>query len=301
MPWRISFPGGTKRPQPLLLLYWRFQAVRVTPMNKGLQYKIRGWAYTAKCLNPFSRTITINDLPMGLKLLAYKRDAVGRGLYRRKIHEPALTNLLLSRFASLSQGNFIDAGANIGYFSCLLSKLAGPAGSVLAIEPEPQNIQLLQQNLKLNRLQNVTVQSCALGAAEGVALLGLYKPSNRGRHSLVAPNPKTSIQVRVRTLDELVKSSASHVRSWSLMKVDVEGYEGLMMEGAKETLSRTETLILEFSPDLLRMTGVDPSSLLRRLGAEFSHIHRAAVTELIPISLQDCLASDDQLELVFYR
>src|ERR1700674_3902762 len=124
-------------------------------MNSRLQYEIRGWAYWAKCLNPLRNTITIKNLPLGLQLQAYKRDAVGRGLYRRKVHEPNLTKLLLSRFAGSAERNFIDVGANIGYFTCLLSKFAGPAGKVLAIEPEPQNLKLLEQNMKINNLTNV--------------------------------------------------------------------------------------------------------------------------------------------------
>src|SRR6266851_4651381 len=130
-------------------------------MNARLQYEIRGWAYWAKCLNPLRNTITIEDLPLALHLQAYKRDAVGRGLYRRKVHEPSLTKFLLTRFANSEEKNFIDVGANIGYFSCLMSKLAGPAGKVLAIEPEPQNLKLLEQNIGINDLTNVMVYSCA--------------------------------------------------------------------------------------------------------------------------------------------
>jgi protein-L-isoaspartate O-methyltransferase len=104
-------------------------------MNARLQYEMRGWAYWARCLNPLRNTITIGNLPLGIQLRAYKRDAVGRGLYRRKIHEPSLTQLLLNRFSNSAKRNFIDAGANIGYFTCLMSKLAGPSRKVLAVEP----------------------------------------------------------------------------------------------------------------------------------------------------------------------
>src|SRR3984957_2468895 len=188
-------------------VYCRFRKSNFTLMNARLQYELRGWAYWAKCLNPFRNTITIENLPLGLRLRAYKRDAVGRGLFRRKIHEPKLTQLLLTRFANSAENNFIDVGANIGYFSCLMAKLAGPSGKVLAIEPEPQNLKLLEQNIGLNHLSNVLVQSCALGANEGSAMLGLYKPSNRGRHSLLNSNAKSRIKVPVRTLDDVVRNS----------------------------------------------------------------------------------------------
>lgn len=270
-------------------------------MNPRLQYEIRGWAYWAKCLNPLRNTITIKNLPLGLQLRAYKRDAVGRGLYRRKIHEPNLTNLLLSRFAGSAQRNFIDVGANIGYFSCLLSKLAGPAGKVLAIEPEPQNLKLLEENIETNHLTNVVIYPCALGASEGSALLGLYKPSNRGRHSILETNVKSRIQVPVRTLDDLAKDSGTAGQSWSLVKIDVEGYEGFVIEGAKDTLPRIETLVMEYSPALLKKAGTDPASFLHTISTHFSRIYRVEATDLVKVSLEDCLASEAQVEMVFDR
>lgn len=272
-----------------------------TTMNARLQYEIRGWAYWAKCLNPLSKTISINNLPLGLKLLAYKRDAVGRGLYRRKIHEPILTNLLLTRFAGSAERNFIDAGANIGYFTCLMGKLTGPTGKVLAVEPEPQNFTLLQQNIKLNRLANVITHPCALGASEGSAMLGLYKAANRGRHSIVDTKAERQIKVPVKTLDNLASSSGKNVKLWALLKIDVEGYEGFVLDGAKETLPRVETLVMEYSPALLRAAGRDPEATLQMLTVHFSRISRIGNTGLVEIKAADCLRDETQVELVFDR
>jgi FkbM family methyltransferase len=270
-------------------------------MNARLLYEIRGWGYWAKCLNPLRNTIAIKNLPLGLRLRAYKRDAVGRGLYRRKIHEPSLTQFILTRFATAADRNFIDIGANIGYFSCLLAKLAGDGGKVLAIEPEPQNLKLLQQNIKLNQLRNVDVRACAVGPSEGTALLGLYKPANRGRHSIVDADAKSRIQVTVKTLDALAKDSGSNGKSWALVKIDVEGYEAFVLEGAKETLPRVETLVMEFSPALLRKSGADPASVLRTLCAHFSQIYRIENTSLLRTTAEECLKDETQVELLFDR
>ena len=270
-------------------------------MNARLQYEIRGWAYWAKCLNPFRNTITIEDLPLGLRLRAYKRDAVGRGLYRRKAHEPKLTKLLLTRFANSAEKNFIDVGANIGYFSCLMSKLAGPAGNVLAVEPEPQNLRLLERNIKFNNLTNVVVHPCALGASDGSAMLGLYKSSNRGRHSLLEKDAKSRIRVPVRTLDDVARNCERNVSSWSLVKIDVEGYEGFVIDGAKQTLPRIETLVMEFSPAFLKNAGCDPASTLHILSGYFSRIYRIESADLVKVTAKDCLRSGNQMELVFER
>jgi FkbM family methyltransferase len=262
----------------------------VNIMNARLQYEIRGWAYWAKCLNPLRDTITIGHLPLGLQLQAYKRDAVGRGLFRRKIHEPSLTQLLLARFANTAEKNFIDVGANIGYFSCLMS-----------IEPEPQNLRLLENNIKLNNLTNVVVHPCALGSREGSAMLGLYKPSNRGRHSLLEKDAKSQIKVPVRTLDDIARDSGRTVRSWSLVKIDVEGYEGFVIEGAKETLPQIEMLVMEFSPSLLKKDGADPAAILSTLATRFSRIHRIEPASLVKVTAEDCLGNDSQMELLFER
>jgi FkbM family methyltransferase len=270
-------------------------------MNDRLQYEIRGWAYWAKCLNPFRNTISIRNLPLELQLRAYKRDAVGRGLYRRKIHEPSLTNLLLARFAKSTSRNFLDVGANIGYFTCLMGKLAGPSGTVLAVEPEPQNFALLQQNIKLNHLTNVMAHRCALGASEGSAMLGLYKAANRGRHSLLDTQAKSQIEVPVKTLDELVRNVVPNVKSWSLLKIDVEGYEGFVLDGAKETLPRVETLVMEYSPALLRAAGRGPAATLQMLTTHFSRISRIGIGGLLKVTAEDCLQDETQVELVFDR
>jgi FkbM family methyltransferase len=270
-------------------------------MNARLQYELRGWAYWAKCLNPLRNTITINHLPLGLQMRAYKRDAVGRGLYRRKIHEPLLTKLLLERFINPAQRNFIDVGANIGYFTCLMSKFAGSAGKVLAVEPEPNNLKLLRQNIAANNLKNVEVFPCAVGASEGSVMLGLYKPSNRGRHSILDMNARSQVKVPVKTLDQIAGSSGSSVQYWSLLKIDVEGYEAFVIDGAKETLPRVEALVMEFSPALLKQSGADPAAILMSLLAHFPKIYRMEASDLVRTSVGDCQETDQQVELWFER
>jgi len=269
-------------------------------VNESLQYTIRGLTYWLECANPLSKTVTARHLPLGLRLRGYKRDAVGRGLYRRGVHEPGLTNFLLNTFANATGSNFIDAGANIGYFSCLLSKLAGSTGKVLAIEPEPQNRQLLENNLRTNRLTNVVVHACALGARNASARMGLYKAANRGRHSLVdLDSCKSFLEVPVRTLDDLVRESAPRVKSWALMKIDVEGYEAFVFEGAAETLSRTEILAMEYAPSYWKKAGVDSGAIFEKLSAHFSRIHRIHGMDLVEVTRKSL--GDHTVDLVFRR
>lgn len=283
---------------------WYTPAAKSTtllPMNPRLQYELRGWAYWARCANPFRDTIAIRDLPLGLTLRAYKRDAVGRGLFRRKIHEPALTKFLLERFAGPGERRFIDVGANLGYFTCLLGKLAGPGGKVLAVEPEPRNLRLLRENVAINSLANIEIQSCAVGSAEGSVTLALYRGANLGRHSVVDVATENRIEVPATTLDALTGKFARGVSSWSFVKIDVEGYEGFVIDGAKETLARADALFVEFSPSLQRKAGGNPVTTLRTLGAYFTRAYRMEGAEFVERPLESCLRGDESVELIFER
>jgi hypothetical protein len=85
------------------------------------------------------------------------------------------------------------------------------------------------------------------------------------------------------------------------VKIDVEGYEGFVLDGAEETLSRIETMVMEYSPALLRAADRDPAATLQTLTAYFSQIHRIENAGLMKVTAEDCLRSETQVELVFDR
>jgi len=268
-------------------------------MNQRLHYELRGLAYWAECANPFRNTVTARHLPLGLRMQGYKRDALGRNLYRRGIHEPGLTKLLIDTFSNNPGSHFLDVGANAGYFSCIFGKLAGPTGKVIAIEPEPQNRQLIERNLRNNGLKNVTLLPFAVGSQEGTARMGIYKAANRGRHSLVDLEPcKKFIEVPVRRLDDLVRDA--NVIEWALMKLDVEGFEPFVFEGATETLSRTRALAMEYAPSYWRKAGIEPATVFQKLSAHFSQIHyfKGSGLDLFSITPEECSRSEVTLDLV---
>jgi FkbM family methyltransferase len=267
-------------------------------MTDRLRYELRGLAYWAECANPFRRTVTARHLPLGLQIDGYKRDAVGRGLYRRGIHEADLTRFVLGNYSA--GDSFLDIGANIGYFSCLFGKIAGARGRVVAIEPEPQNNALLRENIRQNQLENVTVHACAIGAHECTAQLGIYKAANRGRHSLIdTASYRTTIEVPVRRLDDVVRDAA--VNSWALLKMDVEGFEPFVLQGAADTLSKTRSLVLEYAAEDWRKAGTEPSALFAQLAPHFGRIMRFDRGDVVATTAAECLRSDIKSELVFLR
>lgn len=129
----------------------------------------------------------------------------------------------------------LDVGANAGFYTLAFSRLVGPTGHVWAFEPLPENIGNLRRHIELNGLHNVTVVEAAVSEKSGNAQF-MPAPSN----SMGRLSPHGGITVRSVTLDEACGDSIVP----DLVKLDVEGAEGAVLEGARQTLARHRPTIL---------------------------------------------------------
>jgi FkbM family methyltransferase len=125
---------------------------------------------------------------------------------------------------------------------------------VVAIEPEPSNFSLLEENIELNNFSNVTTCQYAVSDSMGKKLLylGDNGPGDTATSSLdFATMQERSRraskgyfkEVECETLDHLLKSLGIHRVDW--LKVDVEFHELQVLLGAKSTLLETQNLIIE--------------------------------------------------------
>jgi FkbM family methyltransferase len=133
----------------------------------------------------------------------------------------------------------LDVGANVGSFTLLASRLVGPTGRIIAVEPVPENWGCLAKFIDENHLGNVETAEIALGDQNGELLLDLGAKS--GGHSAVLRRTGRYISVPQRTLDSLVEEFT--IRDLGFMKIDVEGYEPEVLRGAEETIRRTRPII----------------------------------------------------------
>gem|GEM_PF-352653 len=175
-------------------------------------------------------------------------EGIGRELAFYRVHEPTLTKFLPTFV--LPGDTVLDIGANIGYYTLLLSQLVGPTGMVIAVEPHPDNVRLLKLNLKLNRVTNTVVVPVAISDEVGVAQMFISKGSNW--HSL-HPTPQStdqSITVPTTTVDALVRQLEQPI---DLIRMDIEGWEVKALRGAENTLKRDKpTLVMEVHPSYLQ-------------------------------------------------
>lgn len=194
-------------------------------------------------------------------------EGVGQALLQEGQLEPEETEL----FKGLVKPGMIvaDIGANLGYYTLLAARLLRGEGRVYAFEPDPANYALLVRNVQANGFTNVAPVQMAVSDHAGAHMLFRHK-FNFGCHSLSKPNATEydgCTEVATTTLDHFFAGVHPENRI-DLIKIDVQGAEGHVIEGARNLLGKMKpTIIMEFFPWVLRNFGTDPDELLRRLEA----------------------------------
>ena len=128
----------------------------------------------------------------------------------------------------------IDAGAHIGTHTLSLAALAGPEGRVYAFEPQKKIYRELVHNLRLNGVSNVVPLRFALGRNAGVIEMSPTVSGNEGSTAVGRGGDKAEL----RAIDSFAFDNVSFI------KIDVEGYEDEVLEGARLTIARHRPVIL---------------------------------------------------------
>jgi len=210
-----------------------------------------------------------------------------------KPYEPDVSAVLA---AVLREGDtFVDVGAHIGFFTLMAARLVGPAGRVVAFEPDPFNVARLRAHAELNGCGNVTViEQPASHRAEEVEFF--INSDDRGGNALWDPGrfpanvksqAKAVVQrVRATTLDAERKRLALDVPK--LIKIDTEGAETRVLEGARELLAGAQVpfIIAEHHVFGLEQMGSSPErlrALMEDAGySAFTLSYSGALPKLVP-------------------
>jgi FkbM family methyltransferase len=164
----------------------------------------------------------------------------------------------------------VDVGANLGFFTLLFSSLVGETGAVIACEPMPLALERLRRHLALNEAKNVTLHAVAVSSTNGEARFYLGPPEHTSISSLNPREHAAEVIVSCRRLDDLL--AGRHV---DFIKIDVEGAEADVLEGAEETLRRgVRNIVAEVSSPAW------PSRLLER-GYRMYAIHWDALRPVL--------------------
>jgi FkbM family methyltransferase len=246
-------------------------------------------------------------------------------LYYGEYHEHEWQ--FVRRFLKLSHV-VVDAGANLGTFTVPFAKAVGPYGKVISFEPQPVIFDCLQNTVALNKLENVQLHRACLGNAPGNVEIfepDYSQPANFSGVSFADEGPgdvqysQKKISAPVLTLDSVLQN-----QRLDFLKIDVEGMELEVLQGAQEALKKHQPVIyLENnrkpkSPAIIRLLQEQGYRLWWHTGAIFNPHNFAKCAEniygglhninmvclpqsvdtgFIPVSMRPVMGPDDHIIL----
>ncbi len=188
----------------------------------------------------------------GFSLFVMPNDYIGRSILKTRTYEPHVTTVIRRE---LKEGDvFLDVGANIGYFTMLASSLVNESGKVIAIEPNPQNLQLIYYSLLENRTNNVKIYPYA--ASDVTAILKFTTiGSNGGVITEYSKDQKYYLLVPSVILDEILEDESRI----DLIKIDIEAHEPIAIKGMESLIKKHRPkIITEFHPWAMELNNITP-------------------------------------------
>ncbi len=237
----------------LRFVYWQ-TGLRST--RYALEYKFKG--------SPVTRTIDGTTASFAVSSPSeYARASTIHG------ERPVVADVLQTLE---SDDVFYDIGANVGTYTCFAGQVVEDE-NVIAFEPHPANVDRLRENASLNEIQ-IEVQSVALSNEHGSSKLSISGENDQagaGTHSLSTGGDGQTLEIETIEGDRLIEEG--NIPPPTVVKIDVEGAEQLVLEGLRATIGsgQCHTIYCEVHPD--RLSGFGGSEqelreLLRENGYE---------------------------------
>jgi FkbM family methyltransferase len=190
---------------------------------------------------------------------------VSRTIHRYGNWDAASTRIIRELLSH--DADFIDVGANIGWFTLVAADALRGRGNIHSFEPDPRHVAKLSASVRHNRYANVTVNAWALSDYTGEGRLYLNE-TNLGDHRLFDLGPqRRSRKVAIRTLDSYPRIDPARPL---VLKFDIQGSEAKALRGAQRTIARHTgemVILLELSPRLLDAAGSSMAELVSYLRA----------------------------------
>jgi len=193
----------------------------------------------------------------GFRLHVDLAEWIGQHIFLTGDYERPTSALI--RTLAAEGSTVLDVGANIGFFSLLAARSVGATGRVLAFEPVAATCAQLRANLQLNAAGNIAVHELALSDRDGTVAIYEGPGRNRGLSSMRPIEEASALRaVPAAAFDSLDAGDARI----SLIKIDVEGAEQLVLEGMLRTLEKHRPhLIVEITQRFLAAFGHSAGSL----------------------------------------
>ena len=216
-------------------------------------YRVLGWRYVTRRIHGYRMILDLHDPGISRGLMLFRTREVDHKVMLERIVRPGM--------------RIFDIGGNIGYYPLMELVLLAGTGEMIVIEPMPQNVALLERNLRLNNHVDVPVIQAALSNAATKKTFYLSEHSNLGtfhpKGSAFQSLTGATLQVETITVPMLAKRFGPP----DLLRMDIEGHEVEVFESMLDDISRgayAPTIIFETHLDRYGAEH-DMAAVLRRL------------------------------------
>lgn len=214
-------------------------------------------------LKPYPLEIAGLNQPLQLWLHDTRDQHVSRDIAANGIWEAYETRLVIER---LKPGDcFVDVGANIGYYTAIAADRLGNSGDIIAFEPDPDNVELLQKNMRENGFDCVDIVAAGLSDSDRHAVL-FRSATNFGDHQIYDNGDgRESCSIDLVNGSEYLQGKVAAI---NLLKIDTQGAESQVIGGLLPILKQSGkqlSIIIEFWPYGLRKAGSSAYDLLDML------------------------------------
>lgn len=235
-----------------------------TPLMKIIGYSLIGSTIATKIRRKESQTHF--NIDNGVEIFVDYTNPLTWELILKKDVEKNIKQVFLD---NISLGDtVVDVGAHIGEYSIIGSKKIGSEGQMISVEPLPDAIKWLKQNVELNNFSSYEIIEGAIGSKN--ELKQLYRNSDGGTFGYLEPSiGGISLQkhnlVNVMTIDNLVK--LKNLQVIDMLKIDVEGFEYDVLSGCIESFkqNKIKKIICEIHSEFLYKKGFDEKLIYKFL------------------------------------
>jgi FkbM family methyltransferase len=259
-----------RKPEPAALQHWS------TALTRGLTQEqfVQAVLGSSEFRNQLGTADTHDDVDLVIPIMgrqlrvpASDRDLVPT-LLRDRTWEPHLTRYLLRELRPSDV--FLDAGANLGYFTVLCAPLVD---RVIGFEPVARTHRYCELNVALNGLGNVELHQLGLWHEDTTLSM---RGDSAGVNAAIAPSADVAgiESVRGVPLDGLIQAGSLGLSRLDVIKMDVEGAELSALNGMRATIERHRPrIIMEINPPMLATFGVTIDDIWRFLHGRGYQIH----------------------------
>jgi FkbM family methyltransferase len=213
-------------------------------------------------IRQLTNPVVTKEIQGSKMILNLKRGGIHTDLFMHGYREPEATKVMQEILTK--DMTVLDIGANIGYYALMEAKRCK---RVIALEPDMDNFRNLSKNIGINGYTNIQPYLMAAGDKDGTLEFALSKVPNW--HRVAVGGEKDVVIVPVSKVDTFLENVGSP--KIDLLRMDVEGYEYNILEGARETIKRDRPMMfIEIHRDLMKNFGHSAVKLFKLL-AEYDY------------------------------